>query len=213
MCISVQHTESLWQPVDLLAVDISFVPDEVVGEVRGGREPLPEEPALHRHHEMDLHEVEGDGGVGQADAQHRLVARCTAAQVAQLHISSWDPDLFLQSLGTEFQWVVLEMLIAVVCGLKMNVSFTTGIITEHADGEWKVKNISLWVHIFALRNKSTVIWKCTKLSSLSVVLFFFRNLHFNTGVTKKVLLFETNKDISQEAHNTIIRFKLSHADN
>lgn len=47
---------------------------------------------------MDLHEVEGDGGVGEADPQDRLVAGGPAAQVAQPHLAARDGDFLLQGL-------------------------------------------------------------------------------------------------------------------
>lgn len=47
---------------------------------------------------MDLHEVEGDGGVGEADPQDRFVAGGPAAQVAQPHLAAGDGDFLLQSL-------------------------------------------------------------------------------------------------------------------
>lgn len=47
---------------------------------------------------MNLHEVEGDGRVGEADPQDRFVARSTAAQVAQPHLAARDGDFLLQSL-------------------------------------------------------------------------------------------------------------------
>lgn len=50
---------------------------------------------------MHLHEVEGDGWVGEADPQDRLVARGAAAQVAQPHLAARDSDLLLQSLDRQ----------------------------------------------------------------------------------------------------------------
>lgn len=47
---------------------------------------------------MDLHEVEGDGGVGETDPQDRFVAGGPAAQVAQPHLAAGDGDFLLQSL-------------------------------------------------------------------------------------------------------------------
>lgn len=47
---------------------------------------------------MDLHEIEGDGGVCEADPQDRLVARGTAAQIAQPHLASSNDDFLLQGL-------------------------------------------------------------------------------------------------------------------
>lgn len=47
---------------------------------------------------MHLHEVEGDGRVGEADPQDRFVARGPAAQVAQPHLAASDRDFLLQSL-------------------------------------------------------------------------------------------------------------------
>ena len=91
-------TEGFRKPKHLLVVDICLVPDEIVGQVRGCSKPLPEEAALNRHHEVHLHEVEGDGRVGEADPQDRLVARCAAAQVTQPHLAARDSDFLLQSL-------------------------------------------------------------------------------------------------------------------
>lgn len=65
-----ERTEGFRQAVDLLAVHVRFVPHKVVQEVGGGGEPLSEEPALHGHHEVNLHQVERDGGVGEGDSQH-----------------------------------------------------------------------------------------------------------------------------------------------
>lgn len=47
---------------------------------------------------MDLHEVEGDGGVGEADPQDRFVAGGPAAQIAQPHLAAGDGNFLLQSL-------------------------------------------------------------------------------------------------------------------
>lgn len=47
---------------------------------------------------MDLHEVEGDGGVCEADPQDRLVARRAAAQIAQPHLAARNGDFLLQGL-------------------------------------------------------------------------------------------------------------------
>lgn len=91
-------TEGFREPEHLLVVDICLVPDEVIGQVRGRSKPLPEEAALHCHHEVHLHEVEGDGRVGEADPQDRFVARGTAAKVAQPHLAARDSDFLLQSL-------------------------------------------------------------------------------------------------------------------
>lgn len=91
-------TEGFRKPKHLLVVDICLVPEEVVGQVWGCSKPLPEEAALNRHHEVDLHEVEGDGRMGEADPQDRLVARCAAAQVTQPHLAARDSDFLLQSL-------------------------------------------------------------------------------------------------------------------
>lgn len=91
-------TEGFREPKHLLVVDICFVPDEIVGQVWGCSKPLPEEAALNRHHEVDLHEVEGDGRMREADSQDRLVARGPAAQVTQPHLGARDSNFFLQSL-------------------------------------------------------------------------------------------------------------------
>ena len=63
-------TEGLRQAVDLLAVDVSLVPHKVIREVGGGRKPLPEQPALHGHHEVNLHQVERDAGVAEGHSQY-----------------------------------------------------------------------------------------------------------------------------------------------
>lgn len=47
---------------------------------------------------MDLHKVEGDGGVCEADPQDRLVARRAAAQIAQPHLAAGNGDFLLQGL-------------------------------------------------------------------------------------------------------------------
>lgn len=47
---------------------------------------------------MDLHKVEGDGGVCEADPQDRLVARRAAAQIAQPHLAARNGDFLLQGL-------------------------------------------------------------------------------------------------------------------
>lgn len=47
---------------------------------------------------MDLHKVEGDGGVCEADPQDRLVARRAAAQIAQPHLAAGNDDFLLQGL-------------------------------------------------------------------------------------------------------------------
>lgn len=94
-------TEGFREPKHFLVVDVCLVPDEVIGQVRGCGKPLPEEAALNGHHEVHLHEVEGDGGVREADPQDRLVARGTAAQVAQPHLAARDGDLLLQRLGRQ----------------------------------------------------------------------------------------------------------------
>lgn len=91
-------TEGFREPKHLLVVDVCLVPDEIIRQVWCRSKPLPEEAALNRHHEVDLHEVEGDGRVGEADPQDRFVARGTAAQVAQPHLAARDSDFLPQSL-------------------------------------------------------------------------------------------------------------------
>lgn len=63
-------TKSFRQAVDLLTVDIRFVPHKVIRQVRGGGKPLSEEPPFHGHHQVNLHQVERDGGVGEGHSQH-----------------------------------------------------------------------------------------------------------------------------------------------
>lgn len=91
-------TEGFREPKHLLVVDIRLVPDEIVGQVWGRGKPLPEEAALHRHHEVHLHEVEGNGWMGEADPQDGLVARRAAAQITQPHLAARDGDFLLQGL-------------------------------------------------------------------------------------------------------------------
>lgn len=62
-------TKSFRKPIHLLAVDVCLIPDEIIGQVWSSCKPLSEEAPLDGHHEVDFHEVEGDGGVGHADPQ------------------------------------------------------------------------------------------------------------------------------------------------
>lgn len=72
-------TKSFRQAIDLLAVDISFVPHEIIWEVGGCRKPLSEQSAFHSHHEVNLHQVERNCGVGEGHSQYRLVSWSPAA--------------------------------------------------------------------------------------------------------------------------------------
>lgn len=99
-------TKGFREPKHLLVVDVCLVPDEIIGQVRGCGKPLPEEAALNGHHEVHLHEVEGDGGVGEADPQDGLVARGPAAQVAEPHLAARDGDFLLQRLRRQITWKV-----------------------------------------------------------------------------------------------------------
>lgn len=98
-------TEGLRQAVHFLAVDVSLVPQKVVDQVGRGGEPLPEEASLYGHHQVYLHQVEGDDGVGEGHPQERLVARGPAAQVTESHVRARDPHFRLQGLGNMGIWI------------------------------------------------------------------------------------------------------------
>lgn len=91
-------TKSLGQAVHLLTVDVGLVPNKIVRETGGRWEPLPEEAALHGHHEMHLHQAERDDRVAQRDPQDGLITRCAAAQISQAQICPWNAHFLLKSL-------------------------------------------------------------------------------------------------------------------
>lgn len=103
-------THCLRQAVDPLVVGVRLVPDEGVGQVRFCGEPLLEEPSHHAHHQVHLHQVEGDGGLGHGDLQDGPVASGPRAQIHQVQVAAGDGRLLLKHLhikgGQELQQLV-----------------------------------------------------------------------------------------------------------
>lgn len=56
--------------------------------------------SLHGHHQVDLDEVQGHGGLGHGDLQQRLVACGPGAQVAELHIGTGELNFLMKDLRT-----------------------------------------------------------------------------------------------------------------
>lgn len=92
-------THSLCQAKDLLIVGVCFIPDEGVGEVREGGERLLELTAHDGHHQVDLHQTEGETVLGQEHLQDGLVASCPGAQVDQVEVTAWYGHLLMKDLG------------------------------------------------------------------------------------------------------------------
>lgn len=91
-------THSLRQAKDLLIVGVGFVPDEGVREVGEGRERLLELTAHDGHHEVDLHQAEGEALVGQEHLEDGLVASCPGTQVDQVEVTARYGDLLMEDL-------------------------------------------------------------------------------------------------------------------
>jgi len=96
--ISEKLTNCLWQAVDFLIICVCLIPDERVGQVWWGREPLLEESPDHSYHQMDLHEVKRYGGLGHGDLQNGLVPCRSGTQVGKLQICPWNCGFFMQDL-------------------------------------------------------------------------------------------------------------------
>lgn len=56
--------------------------------------------SFHGHHQVDLDEVQGHGGLGHGDLQKRLVACGPGAQVAELHIGTRELNFLMKNLRT-----------------------------------------------------------------------------------------------------------------
>lgn len=88
-------THGLGEAKDLLIVGVCFIPDEGVGEVGEGRERLLELTAHDGHHQVHLHQAEGQTVRGQEHLEDGLVASCPGAQVDQVEVAAWDGYLFV----------------------------------------------------------------------------------------------------------------------
>lgn len=91
-------THGLSEAKDLLIVGVCFIPDEGVGEVGEGRERLLELTAHDGHHQVHLHQAEGQTVLGQEHLEDGLVASCSGAQVDQVEVTAWDSDLLVEHL-------------------------------------------------------------------------------------------------------------------
>lgn len=84
---------------------------------------------------MDLHEVEGDGGVCEADPQDRLVARGAAAQIAQPHLAASNGDFLLQ--GLQHRQITAGMLLEVTAEVTLKTLWTSGVQGAQEEAEGK----------------------------------------------------------------------------
>lgn len=89
-------TSCMCETPDLLAINISLVPDQPVDQTRPSGIPTLVQPSLDRCTDMHLGQTaqRGDGGQWggrcEEDSQHGEVACSTGAQIVQLHKGSWD---------------------------------------------------------------------------------------------------------------------------
>lgn len=89
-------TSCMSEAPDLLAINISLVPDQPVDQARPSGIPTLVQPSLDGCTDMHLGQTAqwGDrgrwGGRCEEDSQQREVACSTCAQIVQLHKSSWD---------------------------------------------------------------------------------------------------------------------------
>lgn len=89
-------TSCMCETPDLLAINISLVPDQPVDQTRPSGIPTLVQPSLDRCTDMHLGQTaqRGDGrqwgGRCEEDSQHGEVACSTGAQIVQLHKGSWD---------------------------------------------------------------------------------------------------------------------------
>ena len=95
-----QHvlTHCLREAKDPLTVGVCFIPDEGVREVGEGRERLLELTAHDGHHQVDLHQAEGEAVRGQQHLEDGLVARRPGAQVDQVQVTAWYSNLLMKDL-------------------------------------------------------------------------------------------------------------------
>lgn len=91
-------THGLGEAKDLLMVGVCFIPDEGVGEVGEGRERLLELTAHDGHHQVHLHQAEGQTVLGQEHLEDGLVASCPGAQVDQVEVAAWYGHLLVEHL-------------------------------------------------------------------------------------------------------------------
>lgn len=91
-------THGLGEAKDLLIVGVRFIPDEGVGEVGEGRERLLELTAHDGHHQVHLHQAEGQTVLGQEHLEDGLVASCPGAQVDQVEVAAWYGHLLVEHL-------------------------------------------------------------------------------------------------------------------
>lgn len=91
-------THSLGEAKDLLIVGVCFIPDEGVGEVGEGRERLLELTAHDGHHQVHLHQAEGQTVLGQEHLEDGLVASGPGAQVDQVEVAAWYGHLLVEHL-------------------------------------------------------------------------------------------------------------------
>lgn len=92
-------TDGLRQPVDPLPVGVCLVPDVRVGQIGRGVEPLLEEVALHRHHQVDLEQPHGHHSGRHGHLEQGAVTLRPGAEVAQLQAGAGHLDLLVQHLG------------------------------------------------------------------------------------------------------------------
>lgn len=89
-------TSCVCEAPNLLAINISLVPDQPVDQTRPSGVPTLVQPSLNRCTDMHLGQTAqwGDrgqwGGRCEKDSQHGEVACSTGAQIVQLHKGSWD---------------------------------------------------------------------------------------------------------------------------
>lgn len=86
------------KPINPLAVGVGLVPDVGVGQVGRGVEPLLEEVALHRHHQVNLEQPHRHHRRGHGDLEQRAVALSPGAEVAELQAGARNLDLLVQHL-------------------------------------------------------------------------------------------------------------------
>lgn len=91
-------THGLGEAKDLLIVGVCLIPDEGVGEVGEGRERLLELTAHDGHHQVHLHQAEGQTVLGQEHLEDGLVASCPGAQVDQVEVAAWYGHLLVEHL-------------------------------------------------------------------------------------------------------------------
>lgn len=89
-------TSCMSEAPDLLAINISLVPDQPVDQARPSGIPTLVQPSLDRCADMHLGQTAQwgyggrRGGRCEEDSQQREIACGTGAQIVQLHKGSWD---------------------------------------------------------------------------------------------------------------------------